>query len=648
MELLAPLGLIGLIGIPLLILIYIIKPKYHERTISSTYVWKLSQKYRKRKNPFDKITQSLLLIIQIIVIGIITMLVTQPFFVDKQEKADEQVFVLDASASMNAKDGNGVTRYEKAIDKITEELKNTPDDMKTTVIFADSEPYYLAERESDKNYIKHLLETTPCTFETADYNAAIRAVTSILEYNSDATVKMYTDHHFEQEGYIDVIDLSEGDWNVAIQKASIEYVEGYYEFETKLVSYNRSSSVVLELELEDVYANNNPDVTFERKLTVSKTVDLQRNRESNVISFQNLNVYQFSQAKFTLKDSSGNPISDAFDYDNEFYTFGGDEERFDVQIISETGSFIEKSIRTLGTCDVQIRTPEAASSKGYDLYIYDQFSPQTLPSDGMVWIINPAANKIFQDLGFSTNSTVTFNKDASGNYKDEEVVCVKNVTPENDVYGIMDSVCEFQDIKVTKYTKVTDLSENYQVCMSSSNGDPLIFAGKNGLTNVVVMAFDLHYSDLPITLNMPILIKNMLDFTVRRATDTYKYDVGEVVTLNVRPDAEKVTVIYNGVTYEYTDFANPITIETTVGGVCNVLTETTDKELVASSFFVKIPDEESDFSVVGKTLGANSRPESNEDAMIEMESNKDLSIYFAIGLLALLLIEWGVQYREQY
>ena len=129
---------------------------------------------------------------------------------------------------------------------------------------------------------------------------------------------------------------------------------------------------------------------------------------------------------------------------------------------------------------------------------------------------------------------------------------------------------------------------------------------------------------------------------------TYKYDVGEVVTLNVRPDAEKVTVIYNGVTYEYTDFANPITIETTVGGVCNVLTETTGKELVASSFFVKIPDEESDFSVVGKTLGANSSPESNEDAMIEMESNKDLSIYFAIGLLALLLIEWGVQYREQY
>ena len=87
------------------------------------------------------------------------------------------------------------------------------------------------------------------------------------------------------------------------------------------------------------------NIPLNSSTTVSKTVDLQRNRESNVISFQNLNVYQFSQAKFTLKDSSGNPISDAFDYDNEFYTFGGDEERFDVQIISETGSFIETVFR---------------------------------------------------------------------------------------------------------------------------------------------------------------------------------------------------------------------------------------------------------------------------------------------------------------
>ena len=46
MTLLTPLGLLGLIGIIVLIIIYIIKPNYQQKFISSTYVWKLSLKYR--------------------------------------------------------------------------------------------------------------------------------------------------------------------------------------------------------------------------------------------------------------------------------------------------------------------------------------------------------------------------------------------------------------------------------------------------------------------------------------------------------------------------------------------------------------------------------------------------------------------------
>ena len=55
MRFLYPLGLLGLIGIPILIIIYIIKNKHTEQTISSTYLWRLSEKFLKRKNPISKI-----------------------------------------------------------------------------------------------------------------------------------------------------------------------------------------------------------------------------------------------------------------------------------------------------------------------------------------------------------------------------------------------------------------------------------------------------------------------------------------------------------------------------------------------------------------------------------------------------------------
>ncbi len=40
-------GLFGFLGIVALIIIYILKPKYQDKTVSSTFVWKLSLKYNR-------------------------------------------------------------------------------------------------------------------------------------------------------------------------------------------------------------------------------------------------------------------------------------------------------------------------------------------------------------------------------------------------------------------------------------------------------------------------------------------------------------------------------------------------------------------------------------------------------------------------
>ena len=47
-----PLGLLGLIGVPVLIIIYLLKNKYTEQIIASTYLWELSEKFLKRKKQF--------------------------------------------------------------------------------------------------------------------------------------------------------------------------------------------------------------------------------------------------------------------------------------------------------------------------------------------------------------------------------------------------------------------------------------------------------------------------------------------------------------------------------------------------------------------------------------------------------------------
>ena len=55
MSLLTPLGLLGLLGILVLILIYILKPNYQQKIISTSYVWRRSLKFRRKKLPVSRL-----------------------------------------------------------------------------------------------------------------------------------------------------------------------------------------------------------------------------------------------------------------------------------------------------------------------------------------------------------------------------------------------------------------------------------------------------------------------------------------------------------------------------------------------------------------------------------------------------------------
>ena len=68
-ELLMPLGLLGLLGIAVLIIIYILKPNYQQKIVSSTYVWKLSLKYRKRRIPIQRFRNILTFICQMLILA---------------------------------------------------------------------------------------------------------------------------------------------------------------------------------------------------------------------------------------------------------------------------------------------------------------------------------------------------------------------------------------------------------------------------------------------------------------------------------------------------------------------------------------------------------------------------------------------------
>ena len=102
MSFVYPLGLLGLIGVPILIIIYLLKNKYTEQIVASTYLWTLSEKFLKKKKQKKLLSGLISLILQIIAVVTISLLVAHPV-ITIPNGAKEYCFILDGSGSMNVR-----------------------------------------------------------------------------------------------------------------------------------------------------------------------------------------------------------------------------------------------------------------------------------------------------------------------------------------------------------------------------------------------------------------------------------------------------------------------------------------------------------------------------------------------------------------
>ena len=156
MSFLYPLGLIGLIGIPILIIIYIIKSKSTEQTVSSTYLWTLSEKFLKRKKPISKLTGIISLILQILTVVFISFDIAHPIVV-LPDIASEYCFILDATGSMNI-EKDGKTRFEKGKDEISTLIKKAADGSTYSLVYVGSSTSVVFEGVTDKDQALLLLQ----------------------------------------------------------------------------------------------------------------------------------------------------------------------------------------------------------------------------------------------------------------------------------------------------------------------------------------------------------------------------------------------------------------------------------------------------------------------------------------------------------
>ena len=267
MSWLTPLGFLGLIGIIVLIIIYIIKSNYQQKFISSTFVWKLSLRYRRKRIPINKLRNILLFLCQILIITACALILAQPIIdLDNSDNKPEKIVIIESSANMMTTithdSGETETRFERAVSQVKELTNETyEDDGLVTVIIAGAKASYIAQRlgsDMGADLQAQLDSLKADNYSVADIDGAMLLAEKVLEENPKGDVILYTGTEYLNKGNVNVVNVSaEEEWNAAILDARATIEENLYVFTVDLMCYNQSDRVVVNCIISGVNGDEN-------------------------------------------------------------------------------------------------------------------------------------------------------------------------------------------------------------------------------------------------------------------------------------------------------------------------------------------------------------------------------------------------------
>src|SRR5512146_3475409 len=135
MSFITPLALVGLVFVPAVVAMYLLKLRRDEAVVPSTLLWQRLVADVEANAPWQRLRRSLLLLLQLLLVLILAILAARPFLERPAGLAGDVVVVIATSASMAATDV-APDRLSVAKQQVVDALRDLPSDGKVSVIAA--------------------------------------------------------------------------------------------------------------------------------------------------------------------------------------------------------------------------------------------------------------------------------------------------------------------------------------------------------------------------------------------------------------------------------------------------------------------------------------------------------------------------------
>lgn len=549
-----PYALFALLAIPVLIIIYILRNRYKEETAPSTYIWEISEKFLKKKNPLRKIEHLITLIVQILAIFFMAFTLAKPTITLKGQ-ADNIVFVLDASASMNmynAKTNSGLsnenkkTRFVEAKEKIMETVNDAAKGSKFTLILADEEPGYVCKDISDSTQFEIYLNTATASEISCDLVKPLEMAQQLLSSGVDnkcivASDKSFTNVIDNKQDNLEFIDVSDDtSINYAVNEFTYDIFGNQIQFSGSLINYNDKNprEVKIRFFVDDVnYGWTNVNNYVEDDTGKSVITETALPFVVTVTEKESGQLNKVKSVKVQIEDED-----DALALDNVYFANDNTTSKTtNVLIVSTSSFYLEAVMKSMKTINVNYKTVSSYSGQtGYDLYIFDCYNPNdsyTLPSDGSVMFFG--SHTVVDKSGFLPQINA-YKSLADGGV-------IKYANNDDDLlYKELTKASTMKEIDFNSFVPYT-ITGDFTTIMNYEDDNgiiyPMAFAGKNqNNQREVVFSFNLSNSSFPITYDFVNIMRNCLNYANPTTISSFEYHCGDEVTLSVSDDTTKIEI----------------------------------------------------------------------------------------------------------
>lgn len=518
----SPLALLGLLFIPAVIAMYLLKLRRDEAVVPSTLLWNRLLTDVEANAPWQKLRRSLLLLLQLLLVVILALLAARPFVERPAGLARDLVLVVDTSASMGATD-IVPDRLTAAKAVAIEALRDLPTGGKVSVIAADSSARIVVNGSADLGRVRQAIEGITVSPTRGDLGDALELASKLAARSGDAQVLVATDAALSDpptgkvSAPVKVLQVGRDRKNQAIVALAVRVAPS---------GVTRSVFVsVANLDVES--ASRRLEVWGADRLIEVRDVFLDAQARTDIIIDDVPDDVGAIEVRLTGVDAALATPPDQLAVDDRAWAIIPPTRTRLILVVGEGDPYLETALSYLPDAELYGVTPkdygpasQRTDGRPWDLIIFEDYLPATLPEVPILAIDPPRTSPLGEVAGTLRNPGIA------------------TLDPD-------EPILRYVDLSTTHIAEAARLTtpDWARTIIPGPKGAPLLYAGTRDGLATAVLAFEPRQSDLPLQVAFPILIANLTGELMGGSTaPTEAVEPGTPVQLIIPAGASGLTV----------------------------------------------------------------------------------------------------------